>query len=264
MQPTLEIKNLTKKFGTLTAVDHLNMQIFPGDAVAFIGQNGAGKSTTMRMIAGLSQPNEGSVQIAGTDMHTQPLEARKHLGYVPQDMAVFRYMTGLEYLTLIAGIREIEPQQATKQIDELIELCDLKQAQNRLIREYSGGMARKIAMAGALIGNPELIVLDESFVGLDPESTFKLGEYLKNYTKNGGALLISSHVLDMLYHLCSRFFILHHGKSVSDIDKATLSSCLESPETPSITAYYLKMTDQAALITQFADAQSVEATRLTD
>lgn len=255
MQPTLEIKNLTKRFGSLTAVDHLDMQIFPGDSVAFIGQNGAGKSTTMRTIAGMSSPDEGTIRIHDIDIQANPLQARKHLGYVPQDLALFRYMTGLEYLTLIAKIREIEPGKISDAVNELLELCDLRQAQNRLIREYSGGMARKIAMAGALLGKPGLIVLDEAFVGLDPESTFKLGEYLKSYTNNGGSLLISSHVLDMLQHLCSRFFILHHGKCVSDIDKPTLVSQFESPDTPNITAYYLKMTDQSSLIGQFAATQ---------
>ncbi len=258
MQPTLEINNLTKRFGSLTAVDHLDMQIFPGDSVAFIGQNGAGKSTTMRTIAGMSRPDEGTIRISGIDIASQPLQARRHLGYVPQDLALFRYMTGLEYLTLIAKIREIEPDKISGAVDELLELCDLTQAKNRLIREYSGGMARKIAMAGALIGKPELIVLDEAFVGLDPESTFKLGEYLKGYTNNGGSLLISSHVLDMLLNLCSRFFILHHGKCVSNIDKPTLVSQFELPETPNITAYYLKMTDQSSLIGQFAGTQAPE------
>ena len=254
MKPTLDIQKLTKKFGSLTAVDQLDMQIFPGDAVAFIGQNGAGKSTTMRTIAGMSRPDSGTVTICGEDMATKPLAARKHLGYVPQDMALFRYMTGQEYLTLVAKIREIAHDKIQPAVDELLTLCDLGDARNRLIREYSGGMARKIAMAGALIGKPELIVLDESFVGLDPESTFKISEYLRAYIADGGALLISSHVLDMLHSLCSRFFILHHGKCMADIDKNTLEAEFSQADTPDITTYYLKMTGQAELIERFRHA----------
>lgn len=248
-QNILEIDNFSKSFGKFKAVDSLSMTIRAGEAVAFIGQNGAGKSTTMRCIAGLSCIDSGAMRICGNDVATAPLPARSQLGYVPQDLALYRFLTGREYLTLIGKIRAIPAGDLEKQIRNLLAVCGLEQAENQLIREYSGGMARKVAMAGAFIGNPKLVVLDESFVGLDPESTYQLGAYLKDYCRNGGAILISSHILDMLHALCTRFFILHHGKCIADILKTDLDAILSNdPQTPNITAYYLKQTGQDALL----------------
>ena len=246
----LEIQHLTKSFGKLKAIDDLSMTISAGEAVAFIGQNGAGKSTTMRSIAGLSQPDRGSIHIAQKNIALEPVEARKHFGYVPQDLNLYKYMTGREFLSLIAKIRGLSDQETSEQSSALFELCDLTAAKNRLIREYSGGMARKIAMAGALMGNPDLVILDESFVGLDPESTYKIGQYLKSYTQKGKAILISSHILEMLHALCTRFFILHHGRCVADYSFEQLEEVCKDPETPNLTALYLKMTGQLDLMRQ--------------
>ncbi len=244
----LEIQHLCKSFGKLKAVDDLSMKLEPGEAVAFIGQNGAGKSTTMRSIAGLSSIDSGCIKISGYDIEKDPVEARKHLGYVPQELTLYHYLTGEEFLSLIGKIRGLENDDLNAQIEQMLDLCDLKNARNRLIREYSGGMARKIAMAGALIGKPELVVLDESFVGLDPESTYKLGRFLKSYSSEGRSILISSHILDMLKNLCSRFFILHHGQCVADYSLAEIEEICRDPKTPNLTAIYLMKTGQADLM----------------
>ena len=244
----LEIQHLTKSFGKLKAVDDLSMTIDSGEAVAFIGQNGAGKSTTMRSIAGLSSPDSGTILISGKDIEKDPVEARRHLGYVPQDLALYRYMTGEEFLSMTGRIRGMSDEDLKAQIEELLTLCDLVDARNRMIREYSGGMARKIAMAGALIGKPELVVLDESFVGLDPESTYKLGRYLKKYISEDRSILISSHILEMLHEMCTRFFILHHGKCVADYSRADIEELFKNPQTPDLTALYLEKTGQSDLM----------------
>ena len=248
MTPILEITGLTKSFGKLKAVDALSMTINAGEAVAFIGQNGAGKSTTMRSIAGLSSVDAGSICICGVDINKDPVEARRHFGYVSQDLDLYSYLTGEEFLMLVAQIRGCAQDTCLEQIDQLLDLCDLQKARKRLIREYSGGMARKIAMAGALVGTPELVILDESFVGLDPESTYKLGKYLKSYVSAGRAILISSHILEMLHAMCSRFFILHHGKCVADYSLEALDELCRSPETPDLTSVYLQKTGQSELI----------------
>ncbi|MBQ1265383.1 MAG: ABC transporter ATP-binding protein [Proteobacteria bacterium] len=247
----LEIKNITKNYGKKCAVSNLSMTIGKGEAVAFIGPNGAGKSTTMRAISGLLHTDAGSISIMGHDVATAPVEARKHLGFVPQDIEVYPHLTGDEFLNFVARIRNVPADKADKQIESLLELSDLKKARHQLIREYSGGMARKIAMAAAFVGSPELVVLDESFVGLDPESTFKISRYIKQYTADGGAVLISSHILEMLQSLCSRFFILHHGKCVADYSKKALLDAFENPETPDITSLYLYHTEQKHLIEAF-------------
>lgn len=247
----LNIEHITKSYGKKIAVNDLSMQIQAGEAVAFIGPNGAGKSTTMRAISGLLHLDSGSVSINGFDIEKDPYEAKKHLGFVPQDIETYPHLTGEEFLTFMAKIRNLDQKDAEAQIEELLELCDLAKARNQLIREYSGGMARKIAMAGALLGSPKLVVLDESFVGLDPESTFKIGEYLKKYIAKGGALLISSHILEMLQNLCTRFFILHQGKCAANYTKTELLEAITKPETPNITALYLYHTDQKHLIEAF-------------
>ena len=251
MSHVLEIQHLTKSFGKLKAVDDLSMTIETGEAVAFIGQNGAGKSTTMRSIAGLSAIDEGKILINGFDIHSDPVKARQHIGYVPQDLALHRYMTGNEYLSLIGKIRGLDDDSLNKSLNELLELCDLQNAKDKMIREYSGGMARKIAMAGALMGSPDLIVLDESFVGLDPESTYKISAYLQQFRSKGGAILISSHILEMLQTMCTRFFILHHGKCVADHSLQEMQEIYQNPDTPNLTAFYLNKTDQQDLIQAF-------------
>lgn len=247
MTAILEIQNLTKSFGKLKAVDDLCMTIQAGECVAFMGQNGAGKSTTMRSIAGLSKIDSGSIRIAGHNIVESPVEARRHLGFVPQDLALYQYLTAEEFLSLVGRIRGLSNDELANTIDELLGLCDLKEARNRMIREYSGGMARKIAMAGAFVGRPELVVLDESFVGLDPESTWQISEYLKQYVSKGGAVLISSHILDMLHQMCSRFFILHHGKCVADCSRAEIDEMCKTAETPNLTAIYLQKTGRSPL-----------------
>ena len=252
----LSIDKMVKSFGKKRAVDELSMKIGAGEAVAFIGQNGAGKSTTMRAIAGLTKIDSGSVSIMGQDVATNPIEARKHLGYVSQDLALYQYLTGEEFLTLAGRIREVAPDEMASSIEFLLDLCDLKDVRHRMIREYSGGMARKMAMAGALIGNPKLVVLDESFVGLDPESTFKIGNYLRTYVESGRSILMSSHILEMLHGFCTRFFILHHGKCVADVSRSEIDEICQSEETPNMTAYYLKMTGQSALIEAFRQRKS--------
>lgn len=252
----LSIDNIVKSFGKKRAVDGLSLRIDAGEAVAFIGRNGAGKSTTMRAIAGLSKIDSGSVSIMGYDVASHPIEARRHLGYVSQDLALYEFLSGEEFLTLAGRIREMPSDEIKASIEFLLDLCDLREARYRMIREYSGGMARKMAMAGAFMGEPGLVVLDESFVGLDPESTFKIGNYLRSYVGKGGAVLISSHILEMLHQLCTRFVILHRGKCVSDVSREELDEICRSEETPDMTAYYLKMTGQASLIDDFRRSQS--------
>ncbi|MCL2325316.1 MAG: ABC transporter ATP-binding protein [Proteobacteria bacterium] len=255
MNCVLDVQQITKKYGEFTAVDGLSMQIAPGESVAFIGPNGAGKSTTMRAIAGMTRLDAGSIRIMGNDVSQAPVEARRHLGFVPQDIALYQHLTGEELLTFVAKIRGLDTQTSQTAIDELLEICDLGQARRRLIREYSGGMARKVAMAAALVARPELVVLDESFVGLDPESTFRLSQYLKRYTQAGGALLLSSHILDMLEPLCTRFFILHKGQCVGDFSRNDLKNMPATPEMSKLTALYLRSTEQTELMDAFAQKE---------
>ncbi len=215
--PILDIKDLSKSYRRVQAVKDLHLTVSAGEFVALIGPNGAGKSTTMGTIAGTVAPDEGSVQIAGHSVSDAPLEARRRLGFVPQHLTLLDYLTGLEYLHFVADLRHLDEDDRDHQVDELLGLTELDDARHTVLREYSGGMLRKLALASALLGAPPLLVLDESFVGLDPESTHRLRKRLRRHCDDGGAIVLSSHILDMLQGLCDRFVILSEGALVEDI-----------------------------------------------
>lgn len=243
--PVLAIDGLTKRFRRLVAVDDLTLHIEPGQFVGFIGPNGAGKSTTMGCIAATIAPDEGSVAISGVDVQKQTVDARKFLGFVPQHLTLLDYLTGLEYLHFVADLRDMSDQARDEEIDELFAMTELGDQRHVIIREYSGGMLRKLAIAAALLGAPPLLVLDESFVGLDPESTHRLRARLERHCDGGGAILLSSHILDMLEPLCDRFLILHEGKLARDVTAAELAQMRDAGEVENLTDLYLQTTDKA-------------------
>lgn len=241
-QPRLKITNLLKKYRRLVAVDGLSLSIGPGEFVGFIGPNGAGKSTTMGCITGLLAPDGGRVEVAGLDGAEKPVEIRRHIGFVPQELELYDYLTGEEFLRFVGDIRGVTGAEQDKQVEALLELTELVEARHRLVKEYSGGMARKIAICAALIGPPELLLLDESFVGLDPESTLRIRRHLQNYCDQGGAILLSSHILDMLERICSRVVILVDGKLKRDLSRAELDALIASGKYPDLNAIYLEAT----------------------
>ena len=237
----LEVEGLVKRYRTITAVDALSMVVHPGEFVGFIGPNGAGKSTTMRCIAGQLMPDEGVVKVAGVSVPSDPIAARGQIGYVPQDLELYEYLTGEEFLRFVADVRGVAPDVQQERLEELLELSELKHARHRLIREYSGGMARKIAISAALIARPPLLLLDESFVGLDPESTYALRTYLGEYCAQGGSILISSHVLDMLERICSRVVVIAAGKVQKDLTRDQMQAELDETY-GTLTKLYLETT----------------------
>ena len=224
MAPLLEIQGLTKRYRKLTAVDGLNLRIEPGEFVGFIGPNGAGKSTTMGSIAGVLNPDEGKLEVGDVDILADPIAARRQISFVPQHLELYDYLTGLEYLQFVAGAKQMKDAERDAQIEDLLEMAELTKAKHRLVKEYSGGMARKLAICAALLGPPKLLLLDESFVGLDPESTFTLRKRLVQFCEGGGAILLSSHILDMLERICTRIVMLVDGKLVLDESMESLNA----------------------------------------
>ncbi len=241
-EPILEIQNLTKRFRTLVAVDALTMNISPGEFVGLIGPNGAGKSTTMGCIAGTVAADEGTVYIDGVEVSDEPVQARRQLGFVPQHLTLLDYLTGLEYLHFVADLRELDTAARDRDIDELLSITELNDHRDTIIREYSGGMLRKLALASALIGAPKLLVLDESFVGLDPESTYRLRKRLEHHCNEGGAILLSSHILDMLEPLCDRFVILDEGSVARDLSQSDFAALRDEGVVEDLTDLYLETT----------------------
>ena len=239
--PLLRVDQLTKRYRKMTAVEDLSFTLEAGDLVGFIGPNGAGKSTTMGCIAGILNPDAGAVHIDGIDIAQDPVEARRRISFVPQHLELFDYLTGLEYLQLVARLRGLAPDTRDAQIEELLELTELTQARHRILKEYSGGMARKAAICAALLGPPRLLLLDESFVGLDPESTFRIRQRLITFCQGGGAILLSSHILDMLERVCTRVIMLVQGTLRVDEPMSALAARFGQPDEPEdLTQLYLR------------------------
>lgn len=235
----LEIEALHKKYRRLVAVDGVDMRLEPGDFVGFIGPNGAGKSTTMNSVAGTIAPDAGTISVCGVDAITDPVGARQHMGFVPQHLHLYNYLTGEEYLRFVGDVRGIDVTQQTAEIEELLALCELTDARHRIVNEYSGGMARKLAICAALLGSPKLLLLDESFVGLDPESTHRIRRKLMQHCDNGGAILLSSHVLDMLERICTRIVMLVDGTVRIDRSMADIRAELDEGPHDDLTGLYL-------------------------
>lgn len=238
----LHIDQLVKRYRRLTAVDGFSVDVAAGEFVGFIGPNGAGKSTTMGCIAGILAPDGGRIEVAGVDVVEHPVEVRRHIGFVPQELDLYDYLTGEEFLRFVADIRGVGGAEQDDEVDELLELTELSDARDRVVKEYSGGMARKIAICAALIGQPELLLLDEAFVGLDPESTLRIRKRLQTYCEAGGAILLSSHILDMLERICTRVVIMVDGELSRDISRDELDAMLASGEYADLNAIYLEAT----------------------
>lgn len=246
--PAIRVRHLWHRYGNHDVVRDVSFEVARGEIFGFIGPNGAGKSSTMKTIAGLLNPDAGRVVIDGVDVTERPVAARERVGYVAQELEVYRYLTGEELLRFVAQIRGVDDDVREQRIAELLELTELDEARGRLIREYSGGMVRKIAIAAALIARPPLLLLDESFVGLDPESTYRLRAYLGRYVADGHTVLLSSHILDMIERITSRVLVIHEGKLVGDYDRAALDEALQDPKHPDLTRLYLTLTEQSALL----------------
>ena len=241
ISPVLEVVDLAKHFGAIKAVDGVSFSLKPGELVGLVGPNGAGKSTTFRCIVGLQRPDTGTVRIAGTDIHQNRVDALRKIGYVGQDARTYQYLTGEEVLRVNGQIRELDPELLNERIAFLLDLFNLEDASHRLVHHYSGGMARKLAIAAAVIHRPPIVLLDESFAGLDPESTEAIRRHLDMLREDGTTVLLSSHVLDMLERWVSRVIVLAKGRIVEDLSRDALDEKL-SGCFATLTELYLERT----------------------
>lgn len=235
----LSVDGLLKHFGSIKAVDSISFDIGPGEMVGLIGPNGAGKTTTYRCIVGLQSPDSGRVVINGFDIQKERVEALKQIGYVGQDLQLFDYLTGEELLRLVGDLYELSPQTLDQRLQHLAGILGLEEALKRLVKHYSGGMARKLGIASALLAQPPLLLLDESFAGLDPESTAAIRQHLDELREQGTAVLITSHVLDLLERWVSRLIIVKSGRIVEDLSRAGLDDLL-TDKYDSLTSLYIE------------------------
>lgn len=221
----IEIKNLTKKYGGKTAVDNISFNIEGGKIYGLLGPNGAGKSTTMNIITGCIAPTEGNITINGYDILKDALKAKKYIGYLPEIPPVYPEMTPYEYLTFVAEAKGVEYEASLRQVREAIELTQLENVKNRLIRNLSKGYRQRVGIAQALIGNPDIIILDEPTVGLDPKQIIDIRDLIRTLGEIK-TVIISSHILAEISEICEQVIIINHGKIVANdtIEKLNSSS----------------------------------------
>ena len=210
----LQIEHLTKTYGEKKAVDDLSLHILPGEIYGFIGHNGAGKTTTLKSVAGILRFDAGEIRIGGTSIRTDPLACKRKLAYIPDNPDLYDYMTGIQYLNFIANIFGVSAADRQVRIRELAERFELTNDLAQPIAAYSHGMTQKLAIVSAWLHAPQLVVMDEPFVGLDPKAAHLLKGMMRELCDRGGAIFFSTHVLEVAEKLCDKVAILRAGKLI--------------------------------------------------
>ncbi len=228
----LTIKNLSKRYGksTVKSVDNLSLELKPGEVFGFLGPNGAGKSTTIKSIVGILPFEEGEIDICGVNLVKDPLKAKKMIGYVPDNHAVFERLTGREYVNHIANLYNVPVKQMNEVSEYYVKLFKLENAFDNPIKSYSHGMKQKITVIAALVHNPKLWILDEPLTGLDPQSAYQLKCAMRKHADNGNTVFFSSHILDVVENLCDRVCIIKKGQLQGIYDLKELKANNQSLE----------------------------------
>lgn len=206
------IKDLSKSFESVQALQEISFSITKGTLCGLLGANGAGKSTLFKIVMGLLAADVGTMTLSGAVITYGATTYKCKIGYAPETPALYEYLTGWEFLQFIAAAKEIPRAAREPQIQYWLKFFDLTEKTGELINGYSQGMRRKISLAGAMLGDPEILLLDEATNGLDPESSFKCKNYLREFCRRGGTVLFSSHIIETVEHLCDRIIILHRGR----------------------------------------------------
>lgn len=210
----IELKNLTKKFGSFTAVDDVSLQIPSGEFFGFLGPNGAGKTTTIKMMTGLFTPTSGQIIINGYDVVKQPLEAKATFGYIPDHPYLYDKLTGREFIYYVGGLYRMKKEELKESVERVIDLLEIASWVDKRTEEYSQGMRQRVTFAAAFVHNPKTIIIDEPMVGLDPRSARIVKDTLKQKAQEGVSIFMSTHILEMVEELCDRIAIIHKGKII--------------------------------------------------
>lgn len=229
----IEVSELTKRYGKNVAVDHLSFRVKKGQIYGFLGPNGAGKTTTMNMMTGYLAPEEGKVVINGHDISEEPVAARKCIGYLPEIPPLYLDMTPFEYLQFAAELKGVPKEKRIKEIERVMEQTQIQDMQERLIRHLSKGYRQRVGLAQALLGDPEVLILDEPMVGLDPKQIIEIRELIRSLGKKH-TVILSSHILSEIASVCDHVLIISHGK-------------LAASDTPENLSHYMKNSDMMEL-----------------
>lgn len=210
----IEIQNLTKRYGQITAVNNISFTVDKGEILGFLGPNGAGKSTTMNIITGYIPSTEGTVKVDGYDILESPREVKKRIGFLPEQPPVYMDMTVIDYLNFVADLKKVDKKQKRSQISDIMELVKIGDHRNRLIKNLSKGYKQRVGLAQALVGSPEVLILDEPTVGLDPKQITEIRDLIKSLGEKH-TVILSSHILSEVRAVCDHVMIISHGELVA-------------------------------------------------
>lgn len=248
----LELRNVSKLYSGIAAVEDVSFRAPPGRVTGYLGPNGSGKSTTMKMLAGLIEPTSGEILFRSAPIHRDSIAYKKLLGYVPEEPHLYPHLTGAEYLEMVAQLRDLPGRKAVEIPRGLLDLFGLHADRNAAIASYSKGMRQKILLSAALMHNPELILLDEPFSGLDVGSALVLRSLIEELAARGKVVLLSSHELETVERVCSRVVILHRGKIVADDSIERLCALMSLPTLEDVFSQLAVEQDTASIARQIA------------
>jgi len=243
----IRTEGLTRTFGSLTAVDAINLRVQAGQFFGFLGPNGAGKSTTIKMLTGLLAPTSGRMELLGLDFETHPVEVKRQIGVVPEGMGLFERLTGTEYLRFVGRMYGLDRGTTEKRAEELLEFMQLADREKTLVADYSHGMQKKLALAAAVIHGPRILFLDEPFEGVDALAAGALKALLGRMTERGVTIFLTSHVLEIVERLCSHVGIIHEGRLVAQGSMEELRAGVagEAGETKTLEQIFLSIVGQS-------------------
>jgi ABC-2 type transport system ATP-binding protein len=236
--PLLQLDGLTRRFKERVALDGLSLAVGSGEIVGLLGPNGAGKSTTIALLTGVYAPDAGRISLLGVDAVARPLEVKRHIGVVPEELSLFERLSGRQYLTFCGRMYGLSGDEASARATELLELTELTYKAGALVAEYSKGMRRRLAIAAALIHAPELVLLDEPFEGIDVLAAGVIRELLRELSRRGVTLLLTTHVLEIAERLATHAGVIRGGRM---LDQGTVQQLMERYDVPSLEAVFEKL-----------------------
>lgn len=230
----IKVNNVTKKYGKFVAIENVSFEIKKGEIVGFLGPNGAGKTTTMNIITGYIEPTTGTVKINGYDISKKSKKAKQCIGYMPENVPLYKELTVYEFVQYMGELRNIKKKELKEQIEKLLKELDLEGVKNKIIRNLSRGYKQRVSLAGALVGNPEILILDEPTVGLDPKQIVEIRKIIKNLGKKY-TVLISSHILSEISQICDKVIIIKQGKIIAQDETKKIKNKTKQRESIIIT-----------------------------
>ena len=258
----IEVKNVTKKYGKVIAVDDISFTIKDGDIIGLLGPNGAGKSTTMNMMTGFIEQTKGEIIIDGYNMLKKPKKAKREIGYMPEGVPLYTDLTVKEFVNYMAEIKKVNRKTRKEQVDKIIEQTGLKEVEKKLIKNLSRGYKQRVSLAGALVGSPKILILDEPTVGLDPKQITEIRNLIKELGKTH-TVILSSHILSEVSQICNKVIIINKGKIVAIDTPENLESKVNNSNTIYLTVEDPENKTQA-ITSQIKDIKKIELVKEND